>query len=143
MSEISAETLVKNVRFTLQRSNVIPVPVDPTLSNEGEAADAKATGDAIAAISAVQNVNGFTPDENGAVLVYATGIPMTNAPGSQTVVEAVQATQAQTGDTIKMVANDDETIKQVTDSIITAVTNGVTDEEIDAIFEDWEEDEEE
>ena len=42
-----------------------------------------------------------------------------------------------------MVANDDETIKQVTDSIITAVTNGVTDEEIDAIFEDWEEDEEE
>lgn len=142
MSEISAETLVKNVRFTLQRSNVIPVPVDPTLSNEGEAADAKATGDAIAAIQAVHDVNGFQPNESGSVTVYATGIPMTNAVGAQTVAEAVQATQAQTGDTIKMVSTDDDTIKDVTDSIITAVTNGVTDEEIDAIFEDWEDDEE-
>ena len=142
MSEINnptAEDLVKNVRFTLQRSNTVPMPIDPTLSNEGEAADAKATGDAIAAIAAVRNVNGETPDSAGNVIINATEIPMSDVPGAQTISEAMVAAQAQTGHTIKYETGGDETIKTVVDEVITAITDGCTQEEINELFEDWEE----
>lgn len=49
MSEI---TSIPEVSFELQVSNVVQAPVDDTLSIEGVAADAKATGDAIAAAKA-------------------------------------------------------------------------------------------
>jgi hypothetical protein len=39
---------IPEVDFTLQVANVVQAPIDPTLSIEGMAADAKATGDAIA-----------------------------------------------------------------------------------------------
>lgn len=54
MSEVnntSPESLddgIPEVTFTLQVSETVQSPVDPTLSIEGMAADAKATGDAIA-----------------------------------------------------------------------------------------------
>ena len=38
---------IPEVNFTLEVSNVVQAPIDPTLSIEGMAADAKATGDAI------------------------------------------------------------------------------------------------
>ena len=40
---------IPEVNFTVEVSNVVQSPIDPTLSIEGMAADAKATGDAIAA----------------------------------------------------------------------------------------------
>ena len=39
---------IPEVNFTLEVSDVVQAPIDPTLSIEGMAADAKATGDAIA-----------------------------------------------------------------------------------------------
>ena len=38
---------IPEVNFTVEVSNVVQSPIDPTLSIEGMAADAKATGDAI------------------------------------------------------------------------------------------------
>lgn len=53
MSEVnntpeSIDDGIPEVSFTLEVSNVVQAPVDDTLSIAGEAADAKATGDAIA-----------------------------------------------------------------------------------------------
>ena len=135
----TAEQLVRNVTFRLQRSTVIPMPIDPTLSNEGEAADAKATGDAIAAIAAVKKVLGQSPDGTGNVEINATQIPMSSETGAQTISEAVLNVQAQTADTIYYVSGETETVKSVVDGIITACTDGCTDEEIDEIFEEDEE----
>lgn len=138
----TAEQLVRNVTFSLQRSTVIPMPIDPTLSNEGEAADAKATGEAIAAIVAVKKVLGQSPDETGDVkTLNATMIPMTSEEGAQTISEAILGVQAQTADTILYVAGEADTVKSVVDGIITACTDGCTDDEIDAIFDDWGDDE--
>lgn len=138
----TAEQLVRNVTFSLQRSTVIPMPIDPTLSNEGEAADAKATGDAIAAIVAVKKVLGQSPDSTGDVTsLNATMIPMTSEEGAQTISEAILGVQAQTADTILYVAGNADTVKDVVDGIISDCTNGCTDDEIDAIFDDWGDDE--
>ena len=135
----TAEQLVRNVTFSLQRSTVIPMPIDPTLSNEGEAADAKAVGEAIAAIVAVKKVNDQSPDSTGAVVINATQIPMTSEEGAQTISDAILSVQAQTADTILYVAGEADTVKSVVDGIITACTDGCTDDEIDAIFEEDEE----
>ena len=141
MSELTPtpEELIENIDMEVEDSNVVPMPIDPTLSNEGEAADAKATGDAIAAISAVKKVNAQSPDESGEVTLIASQIKMSSEEGAQTIVEAVNAVEAQTADTIKYEAEEDETVKDVVDEIIEACTDGCTNDEIDAIFEDWEE----
>ena len=133
----TAEQLVRNVTFTLQRSNVVPMPIDPTLSNEGEAADAKAVGDAIAAIQTVKKVNNQTPDAAGAVTILATQIPMTGDEGAQTISEAILSAQEQTAETILYQTGETDTVKTTVDGIITACTDGVTNDEIDAIFDDW------
>lgn len=53
MSEINTQSSVDDgipeVTFTMEVSEVVQAPIDDTLSIQGEAADAKATGDAIAA----------------------------------------------------------------------------------------------
>jgi hypothetical protein len=41
---------IPEVSFTVQVEETVQAPIDPTLTIEGEAADAKATGDAIAAL---------------------------------------------------------------------------------------------
>ena len=141
MSELNPtpEELVENIDMEVEDASVIPVPVDPTLSNEGEAADAKATGDAIAAIVAVKKVNSTSPDNTGNVQIYANNIPMSNAVGAQTVAEAMVSVQAQTGDVIKYETGETDTIKTVVDGVITACTDGCTYDEIDGIFDGWEE----
>ena len=75
LNEVFTETMID--------STVITVPIDDTLSNSGEAADAKAVGDALALkadktqISSI-SVNGQEPDAQGAILVNGTEIPMSS-----------------------------------------------------------------
>lgn len=56
MSEINTQSSVDDgipeVNFTMEVAEVVQAPIDDTLSIQGEAADAKATGDAIAAAKA-------------------------------------------------------------------------------------------
>ena len=143
MSEINPtpEELVENIDMEVEDNTVVPMPIDPTLSNEGEAADAKATGDAIAAIAAVKKVLNQSPDGTGNVTINATQIPMSSEAGAQTISEAVLGVQAQTADTIYYVSGETDTVKSVVDGIITACTDGCTDDEIDEIFDDWEDEE--
>lgn len=51
-TETSIETEgIPEITFTLEVMDTVPAPVDATLTIQGQAADAKATGDAISALS--------------------------------------------------------------------------------------------
>lgn len=137
MSELNptAEELIRNVTFTLQRANVIPTPIDPTLSNEGEAADAKATGDAIAGVIGNLLVNAKSP-VNNAVTLYAGDILMSDAEGAQTIAAAVESAGDKGAEDIMYDAENLVSVKDALDAINTTLDSELTTEEIDAIFDD-------
>ena len=78
---------------------VITVPIDDSLSVSGEAADAKAVGDALALkadkseLQATVNVNGQAADNQGTILLNSSHIPMSEASGAPSVKTAVEALQ--------------------------------------------------
>ena len=85
-------------------SDVITVPIDDTLSNSGEAADAAAVGAALAlkadASSIVTiSVNGQTPDNQGVILVTANDTKMSST-DTTTIKEKIEAVDAKTGSDI-------------------------------------------
>lgn len=135
MSEnVTVEDLVRNVTFTLQRANVIPTPVDPTLSNEGEAAEAKATGEAIAGVLGNLRVNTKAP-VNNAVVLYAGDIRMSDDEGAQTIVEAVESAGDRDASAIMYDTENLTTIKDALDEIYETIDSELTNDEIDAIFD--------
>ena len=137
MSELNptAEELIRNVTFTIQRANVIPTPIDPTLSNEGEAADAKATGDAIAGVIGNLRVNTKAP-VNNAVTIYAGDIYMSDAQGAQTISAAIESAADKDASEIMYNATTLTTVKDAIDTINTTLDSELSEEEIDAIFEE-------
>ena len=143
-TNIDPEELTEEITYTVEDANVIPTPIDPTLSIAGEAADAKATGDAIAAIAAVRKVNNQTPDANGAVVVYGSQVYVSNEEGAQTLNEAIEAVEGRSAEDILYDPDESDTVAEIVGGIITAVTDGVTDDEIDDTVDTaFEEDEEE
>lgn len=90
------------VQVTVSDSEVITVPLDTTLSNSGEAAEAKAVGDALALkadrseLQAAISVDGQTADNQGVILVYGEHIPMSGT-DERTVQAAISAAAARTG----------------------------------------------
>ena len=95
------ENLNEEFELVFDDADVITVPIDTTLSNPGEAADAKAVGDALAlkadASSVIAiTVNGEGPDLQGAILVDGTDIPMSSSDPT-TVKAAVEAAAGRTG----------------------------------------------
>lgn len=89
MSELTPEELVEEINYDVEDADVIPIPVDPTLTHEGEAADAKATGDAIRALGGAITVNGKQAVA-GVITVYGTDIKIDGATGAQTVTASIQ-----------------------------------------------------
>ena len=82
-------------------ANVITVPIDDTLSNSGEAADAKAVGDALAlkadASSVVSiDVNGQSADNQGHILIDGTDIKMSSTDNT-TLKAAIESAAGRTG----------------------------------------------
>lgn len=101
MSEINnnstAEELNEVVEEVVDDATVMTVPIDDTLSISGEAADAKAVGDALAnkigrgeALTGV-TVNGVQSDSSGNVNITGADIPMSSASGAATVGAAMDA----------------------------------------------------
>lgn len=88
------------VEVTVEDAELITVPIDTTLSNSGEAADAKAVGDALdlkadkSELSAAVTVNGQSADQQGVILVFAEHIPMGDGSGAESVKDAVETLQA-------------------------------------------------
>ena len=98
MSEIN---LNEEVTMVVEDANVITTPIDDTLTVSGDAADAKAVGDALALKadkSQLTNVtvNGQAPDQQGAILIDGTDIPA-NDTDEDTIAEALAALDEKTG----------------------------------------------
>ena len=103
MSEINLNEEVEEV---VDDATVMTVPIDDTLSISGEAADAKAVGDALALkadLSAVNTikVNDASADNQGQILLYGTDIPMSDE-DETTLKEAIEAEQDKTGEDITL-----------------------------------------
>ena len=101
MSEINnnsaAEEMNEVVEEVVDDATVMTVPIDDTLSISGEAADAKAVGDALAnkigrgeALTRV-TVNDVQSDSNGNVNITGADIPMSSASGAATIGAAMDA----------------------------------------------------
>ena len=150
MSEVNTtqEELVEEVSLTVDDApseqltmsvmdaDVIPVPIDPTLTIQGEAADAKATGDAIASAVGNVTVNTKPQDANHNITVYGTDISMSSASGAQTVSEAVTAIGNRTANDIIYDSENLVTIKSALDDIYAQIDTELSHDEIDAIIED-------
>ena len=157
MSEINNTSNDMNEEFSIQMedSTVITVPIDDSLTREGEAADAKAVGDALALkadADSVNNidVNGEEADNQGHIILTGehvpvsgedettlaeaiedldgrTGadIPLTAAEGSQTIAEAFSSIGAQDASTIPMSGTDATTIAEKIGAMETAAADNV------------------
>ena len=137
MSEVNPtpEELVEEIRLTVSDATVIPTPIDPTLSNQGEAADAKATGDAIAGVIGNLRVNTKAP-VNNAITLYASDIPMSDAEGAQTVAAAIESAADKDASEIMYNATSLISVKDALDTINATLDAELSDEEIDAIFDE-------
>ena len=95
------------VNVTVQDSDVITVPIDATLTHSGEAADAKAVGDALsqkADKSELQNavtVNGQAADAQGQIIVTAEDTKISDSDNT-TVKAAIEAAAGRTAEDIPM-----------------------------------------
>ena len=134
MSESTAETLVRRVRIGVRAASTIPTPIDPTLSNQGEAADAAATGAAIAAVIGNLRVNGKAATNN-AITVLAGDIPMSSAAGAASIADTIENLQGKNAANILYDTDNNVSIKAALDDIYTTLDTEMTETEIDDVFD--------
>ena len=106
------EDLNEQLEEEMDDASVITVPIDDTLSNSGEAADAKAVGDALSLkadkseLATAIDVNGQSADNQGHILVYGNHIPMSSAAGAPSVKAEIETIQAWDADDIPVDKSD-------------------------------------
>lgn len=109
MSELN-----ESVTFTVGSSTTLSVPVDSTLSIEGQAADAAAVGRALAgkqdAGSVTISVNGQVQDNQGQIEITGEDIPVDETEGAESIADAVAALQERTGADIPVSGSEETTI---------------------------------
>lgn len=111
--------LNETVQFTVQESTTLSVPVDSTLSIEGQAADAAAVGRALAtkqdAGSVVIKVNEQEQDNQGQIILRSDDIPIAeSSPGS--VLDALNILDAKNGSNILYNTGSTDTVKAKIDA---------------------------
>ena len=135
-----------NENFTVDfdDAGVITIPIDATLSRSGEAADAKAVGDALAGkadrteLQTRITVNHQEADAQGLIILLAAHIPVSSGQSAQSVAQALNALDEKTGADIPV---DDsqgaETIAQALDNAVarTAEEIPMSDEEETTVAE--------
>lgn len=117
------EELNEQVEEEVDDAGIITVPIDTTLTRSGEAADAKAVGDALAGKadrSEVQSnitVDGQSKDSNGNITVRAQHIPY-DTTGTETVKDKLDELAGMTAETIPMTTGENpQSIADAIDSI--------------------------
>lgn len=109
------EDLNETFEEEMDDATVITVPIDDTLSNQGEAADAKAVGDALALkadrseLQTAITVNGQSADNQGSIIVHAGDITMGSSDAT-TVASRIGALETKTGAAIAVSTTDATTI---------------------------------
>ena len=108
MSE-NNENLNQGFTMTMESTDVITVPIDNTLTQEGEAADAKAVGDALALkadASSVNtiDVNGEAADNQGHIILTGEHVPM-SGDDETTLKSAIETASNRTGADIPLTAD--------------------------------------
>lgn len=135
MSEVTSnndELLEEEMDVEIDDPSVMTVAIDDTLSVSGEAADAKAVGDALALkadkseLQTQVKVNNQTADAQGLIILLASHIPVSDAQNAQTVAQVLSALLLRTGADIKI----DDTPNAET---IAQAINGATARTADAI----------
>lgn len=142
MADNESIDLNEGVTVVVEDATVITTPIDDTLSISGDAADAKAVGDALAQKADLSQivsikVNGQSPDQQGEILVNGTEIPMSGTDDT-TLKAAIEAAAGRTGATIPVngepgaasieqaIANAAGSLMSVTDNTL-ALTGEITD----------------
>ena len=133
MSETTPNELVEEITLTVEDASVVPTPIDPTLTIPGEAADAKAAGDAIASVISGLRVNGKAPSSS-AVTIYAGDIYMSSDEGAQTVAAAIESAGDKDADDIIYDSVNLVSVKSAIDTINTELESELSEAEIDEIF---------
>lgn len=93
MSEVT-ENMNEQVEEEVDDAAVVTVPIDETLTRHGEAADAKAVGDALAAMVTDVTVDGQGKDASGNILVKAEHIPYSTGTGGKSVAQKIDEVNA-------------------------------------------------
>lgn len=120
-----SENLNEMVRVLVQDSSVITVPIDNTLSNSGEAADAKAVGDALdlkadkSELQTAVTVNGQSADAQGKILVTANDTKMSSSDNT-TVKAAIEAVDAKSAADIRV--SSDPTSQTIAQALASGAT---------------------
>lgn len=109
MSEVNENTTENTedlndvIEEEIDDAEVMQVPIDDTLTVSGEAADAKAVGDALAQkadkseLQTTISVDGQTADNQGMIILLASHIPMTDEENAQTIAQVLALLAARTG----------------------------------------------
>jgi len=119
---------IPNIDFNVAPGETVAVPVDATLSISGQAADAKAVGDALAnkadksELARSIHVNGQGADLQGEIILTAEHVPM-DENETVTVAEEVEALKSRTGADIP-VNGEDGAIS--IEAALNAASSGVT-----------------
>lgn len=120
---IQGEELNEQVEETVDDAEIITVPIDTTLTHSGEAADAKAVGDALAGkadrseIQSNITVNGQSKDANDNITVRAQHIPY-DTTGDETVKGKLDELAGKTAETIPMTTGESpQSIAEAIDSL--------------------------
>lgn len=119
---------IPNITFTVEANESVSMPIDDTLSIAGQAADAKAVGDALALkadkseLATSIKVNGQSADLQGEIIVTAAHVPM-DANETSDVAEEIAALKALTGEDIPV--NDDNDAPSIAEALEAAAAGVV------------------
>lgn len=135
MSEVTPNELVEEIEYEVEDSEVVPFPIDPTLTEPGVAADAKATGDAINAIESSLRINGKA-FANNSLTLYGSDITLASGESTQTVTQAIEDLSQRNADDVMYDTDELVSVKDKIDEIVLNVETAISTEEIDEIFEE-------